>query len=127
MHLAFHNRVLHADRLPGDKDIPRMRGEPARPWAPLTPYLPSELSAVLDEADCAHPEGERQNLHHNGLPVELCRACGSTRGFKVDSSAWRDHGDLSPFPGAWGEWTPGIFGWSAAPLFALPEPTRKAT
>jgi hypothetical protein len=99
-----------------------MPDKPARPWAPLTPYLPFELSAVLDEADCAHPEGERQKLHDNGLPVELCRACGSTRGFKTDSSAWRDHGDLSPFPGAWGEWMPGIYGWAKAPAFALPAP-----
>ncbi|MGH3229170.1 MAG: hypothetical protein ACRDOA_11415 [Streptosporangiaceae bacterium] len=102
-----------------------MPDEPARPWAPLTPYLPSELVA-LDNSDCGHPEDERQKLHHNGIPIELCRACDSTRGFKADSSAWRDHGDLSPFPGSWGEWMPGISGWAAAPLFALPAPASHA-
>ena len=74
----------------------------------------------MNETVCAHPEGERQKLHHNGLPVELCRACEHTRGYRVDSSAWRERGDLGPFPGRWGEWMPGIEGWASAPLFAVP-------
>lgn len=71
-------------------------------------------------AACTHPESERQKLHHHGLPVELCRACEHTRGYRVDSSAWRERGDLGPFPGRWGEWMPRIDGWAAAPLFTVP-------
>ena len=65
----------------------------------------------MTETPCAHPEGERQNLHHNGIPVELCRACEHTRGFKAR---------VVPATGQWGEWMPGNFGWAAAPLFAVP-------
>ena len=72
-----------------------------------------DLVTVTAEGPCSHPDRDRQKLHHNGLPVELCRACEHTRGFR---SA------LPPATGTWGEWMPGIFGWASAPAFAMPEP-----
>jgi hypothetical protein len=48
---------------------------------------------------CMHPENARQKLHHHGVPVESCRACGRSRSYTTDSSAWRDRGDLSQFRG----------------------------
>jgi len=98
--------------------------KPERPWAPLTPYLPSELELIpqcpvhgdVDDGHfpcgCKHPESERQALHHNGLPVELCRACRSTCGFA---------GRLAPAAGFWGEWMPGLDGWASAPAFSRQE------
>jgi hypothetical protein len=82
-----------------------------------------DLVTVTPEGPCGHPEQDRQKLHHNGLPIELCRACEHTRGFRAA---------LPPAAGAWGEWMPGIFGWASAPAFAMPEPgtsgdTRQVT
>jgi hypothetical protein len=82
-----------------------------------------DLVTVTPEGPCGHPEQDRQKLHHNGVPVELCRACQRTRGFRAT---------LPPAAGAWGEWMPGFFGWASAPAFAMPEPgtssdTRQVT
>ena len=60
-------------------------------------------------ATCEHPADRRQNLHHNGLPVELCRACGHSRWYQPA---------MPPAAGGWGEWTPGLYGTPAGLLIA---------
>ena len=61
-------------------------------------------------AYCPHPEAARQPLHHQGLSIELCWACNSTRAFKAR---------LLPERGEWSGWHRGLDGWVNDPVFAM--------
>lgn len=67
------------------------------------------LRDCVDAAYCPHPEPARQALHHHGIPIDLCWACGSTRAFKAR---------LLPEHGEWSGWHPGLDGWVNDPVFA---------